>query len=357
MRPGTASAQVGDAPPPHARAHVGPFYISPSICDSELRVDSNVYSQVKSDEPVSDFTFTVVPTFVATARPARGLVTVRSSTSLVYFAEQQSERSVDEDLGASARVTLRRVSFLGEAGYLNTRERPSLEIDARSRRIGATGAAAIGVALSPKVSAQVSGRYARTTYDASSIFDGTFLAQSLNRTTRGASGSVRYVLTPLTAFVATGEFERSRFMMTPLRDADARRILVGADMTPRALISGSFRVGFQRFRPMIRCCPNSMGSSDPRARCIGFALPPVGASFDQGVDYSYSTSALYVRWGYGVSLRRRLVERWDAEVAGSRAGTTTGTRPFFRSLIRCQRAIHRGRLTVSYQARPGTRSG
>jgi hypothetical protein len=149
-------------------------------------------------------------------------------------------------------------------------------------------------------------------------------------------------------------------MTTPLRDADARRILVGADMTPRALISGSFRVGFQRFRPLDPILSEFDGLVGSAQLLYRFRpTTSLGASFDQNVDYSYSDqSPYYVRRGYGLSLRRQLVERWDAEVAGSQywhnyRHTTVlpVTDPVFN-----ERYIAGG-LTVSYQARPGTRLG
>ena len=76
-----------------------------------------------SPNPAKDFAFTVVPAFTATVGRGRARLDLRSTTELVYYAEQRSERSVNEDFSTTARFALRRIVPVAEFGYLNTRER------------------------------------------------------------------------------------------------------------------------------------------------------------------------------------------------------------------------------------------
>ena len=112
---GIASAQDGD-PRSTARLRLGPVYVAPTFEVRDIGVDTNVYNE-SLVEPIKDFVLTAIPTFVATVGPPRRALTVRSATSLVYFAKQASERSVNEDLTLTARGTFGRFVPFAELGY------------------------------------------------------------------------------------------------------------------------------------------------------------------------------------------------------------------------------------------------
>src|SRR5215204_1807651 len=145
-----ASAQDTD-PRKAARLRLGPAYLSPTLELRNIGVDTNVYNET-GPEPVKDFVLTAVPTIVATIGPPRTSLSIRSETQLVYFANQASERSVNEDLTVSAQGRLGRVSPGAQVNYLNSRERLSFEIDARARHVERRGTAGVGFALTPKIS-------------------------------------------------------------------------------------------------------------------------------------------------------------------------------------------------------------
>src|SRR6185503_5997430 len=74
-----------------ARAHLGPFYATPTIALKELGVDSNVFNA--AGEPESDFTFTATPVadvWVPVAR--RALFQLTGGSDLVWYANFNSER-------------------------------------------------------------------------------------------------------------------------------------------------------------------------------------------------------------------------------------------------------------------------
>jgi len=357
---GTASAQQGDPTTPALAHRVGPLYLSPRLTLRDVGVDSNVYNKSNVDQPISDLTFTVTPSVEARAAVRRATFTLRSGTDFVYFAQQHSERSINQDLFATGRYALRRLSVFAEAGYLNTRQRPDDEIDARSRRIDRRGALGVGIALSPKFSAQVRGDHTRMAFDADAIFDGTWLAQELNREVRTVSGSFRYAATPLTAVVVISDVGRTRFTQDTIRDADSRQTLLGVELAPRALISGSARVGYQRFRPRSAAVPDFDGLVGSGGLSYRFRdSTTFGLSFDRYVAYSYSQQEpYYVRQTYGISMHRRLVQRWDLEVRGGRSRhqyRQLAVAPVAETVLgRSERFLDAGAM-IGYEPRPGTR--
>jgi hypothetical protein len=277
----------------------------------------------------------------------------------VYFVEQSSERSANQDLVATGRFSFNRVSAFAEAGYLNTRQRPDNEIDARSRRIDRRGAVGVSIGLSPKISAELRGDYARMAFDANAIFDDTYLAQELNRETRTVAAGARYAATPLTEFVVSSDLARTRFTLAPVRDADSQQTLFGVDLAPRALISGSVRAGYQRFRPRNAALPDFdglIGSADVAYRPR--TSTTLGFSFSRNLSHSYfELEPYYVREGFGLSVRRQLVERWDVRMSGGqfwhryrRTTSAAAATATSRSDALLDAAVELG-----YQKRPGTR--
>jgi hypothetical protein len=312
-----ASVGAQDEPSRALTGHrVGPLLLAPSVTLQDVGLDSNVYNTV---EQVADFTFTLKPIVGASTRWRRTAITLRSATDLVYFAQQTSERSVNQSFSGSFRSSLGRFAAIGTATYLNTRQRPTEEIDARSRRIGRTGEAGVEVSVTPKVTALLKGSGSWTEFDADAVFDGTFLAEELNRRSHAMTSSVRYAATRLTAVSMSGSITRARFDAAR-RDADARVILVGVDLHPRALISGSASFGYQHFRPLSANLPELRGA-------VGVAMLTVrlgtatalSVETARNVDYSYfEEQPYYIRQGYGASIRRQLATEWDVQLATSR---------------------------------------
>jgi hypothetical protein len=229
------------------RHHLGPMYISPTITLRNLGIDTNVYND-DSPDPAKDFAFTLVPAFTATVGPSRARLDLSSTTELVYFAEQRSERSVNEDFAATARVTLGRIVPVAEFGYLNTRERVSQEVDERARRIEHRGVVGVDVNITPKLSAVVRGDVTRSRFNAEGNFTDRQLARQLNRDTPIVSAGLRYVVTPLTSVAVTTEVSRVRFTESSIKDTDSHRTQGSVEFSPRALISGSARLGYQSFQ-------------------------------------------------------------------------------------------------------------
>jgi hypothetical protein len=301
-----------------ALTHVGPVYLTPQFIVRDLGFDTNVFNTV--DNPQSDFTVTFVPEISAAAGIGRSLLWLRSSTEIVYFATHESERSVNEDLRFAGRVSLGRASLFADGGYLNTRQRPSEEIDARSRREELGGEVGVNLALSSRVSTRLSARNHHIEYDADAQFDDTSLARTLNRDVLTGTIGFRFQATPLSTLIVAGDVARNDFTRSPIRDSDTWRVMAGADFHPRALVGGTFLVGYQHLRPDAPVIPEFsglVGTSDLSFRLIGETRLDV--SLDRGLVYSYAElEPYYINQGFGVALRRRLTRLFDLEVRARR---------------------------------------
>ena len=353
---GTASAQDGAAAPETAPPHrVGPFAVTPEITLRDIGVDSNVYNTV--DNPVSDVTFTLAPTIDATARVRRATVSLHSTTDVVYFVQQSSERSLNQSFGAGGQYPFRRMMFGASASYLNTRERPNEEIDARSRRIERSGQASVAVAVAPRLSAQFLGSAAQTAFDADAAFQGVLLGDRLNRTTDTLSAAAHYRLTPLTAIVFTATSAATLFERAPERNGDSRQFLVGVELQRRALISGAATLGRENLTPRSGVMPPFAGLVGNGA--ILYRLRPttrIGIEYDRNLYYSYAEVApYYIRAGASLVARHEVASRWDLEVSAGRYRHNYRYLASVEPSAKADESVISGEVSVTYRAGPRTR--
>jgi hypothetical protein len=309
---------VAPDPRSDAKAHLGPIYLTPALAVREFGVDTNVFND---DENSSDFTFTVAPhadIWIPFAR--RALVTTSLTTDLVYYQRYASERSFNPDVRVRGDVFLNRVTFFAEPSYLSTRQRPNFEIDARARREERTALAGVGIRMFPRVTIELAGRHQQIDYHADATYNETNLQQTLNRSTRSSSATVRHELTPLTTLVLSASRSTDRFDFSPLRDADSTRVSPGVEFKPSALISGTAHVGVRRFETLSDALPDFTGTV--ASATLNYTLE--GATrftFNAERDTTYSYEALqpyFVVDGYGLTVRRQIVGRTDVIVATQR---------------------------------------
>ncbi|CAN5517761.1 hypothetical protein BH23ACI1_BH23ACI1_13740 [soil metagenome] len=324
--PGAAAAQVMEGSREigevrsNARGHIGPFYVTPSVLLKELGVDSNVFNA--AGEPQSDFTFTLKPALnVWVPMAQRAMVKATIAPDMVWYAEHATERSVNPDVTVRGDVYLNRITLFGERGYLSTRERPNHEVDVRSRHVRETVAAGVSVAVTPKLSVQVAGRQVDIRYDTGTEFDGTSLARTLNRETRGVQLTLRHRLTPLTTLALRSEVLEERFEFSPMRNSDSRRVMPGVEFAPQALIKGSAYVGYRTFTPLF---PEALPEFGGIVGELGLSYALLGstvfgASYRRDLTYSYSElQPFFVDNAVGASIRRALGRRFDLLLSGDR---------------------------------------
>lgn len=326
----TAFAQLGTQPAQRptdprdvdprrdARMHAGILYLTPSIEIKEIGVDTNVFNSATAAQ--SDFTATLVPT-VDTWVPIqrRALLSGTLATDFVYYSKFSGERSVNPDLSVRGDVFLQKLSFFGEEALLSSRERPSFEIDARSRRSENRARIGVGYAVTSKTTIEFSAQRTTHDFDQDAQFFGTNLRTSLKRKSTGYDLTTRVKLTPKTSIVVDATSQKDRFDFSPAKNADRLRILPGLVFSPRALISGSFQIGFQRFRTLDAAVADYTGVLASTELGYKFGLQELTARWTRDVAYSFElTQPFYVSSGLGAKIRRQLVGRVDSVLSFDR---------------------------------------
>jgi hypothetical protein len=355
--PSTAWSQVNtlvaDNPREEAAVKAGPFYVSPRIQLTELGVDTNVFNA--SGEQKSDFTATVTPSanvWVPIAR--RGLIKATVSPDLVWYQRYSSERSLDPAFTLRGEAYLRRFTIFAEDSFLHSRQRPSFEIDVRSRRTENRFTAGVDIRLTPKISLEVHGTRSETEFDGDTEYFGTRLAEVLNRRSTGFAGIARYRPTVLTAIALRAERFEDRFPLSPERGSDNVRVMPGFEFQPRALVHGSAYVGVRHLNPVDELLlPEFSGLvSDLTLGSTFLGSTALTVTHTRDIRYSFEPlQPYYVATGAGLSARRAIGARFDVI-----ANTTRYTNSY-RDLIVETTAPERVDTIWNYGANLGYRLG
>lgn len=303
-----------------ARFRLGPLYATPTVLLKEIGVDSNVFNE--AGEPKSDFTFTLAPkadVWLPFAR--RALLQGMVQSDLVWYQQYENERSIDPRLNLRGEFYLQRVTLFGGRSYVNTRERPNYEVDARSRHVNDGFEGGAEIAVTPKFSIEAIGRQESTRYDSDAEYDGTSLQRTLNQDHSAIQLTARRRLSALTSLSLRYETVRDQFEYSPDRDSRSQAVLPGVEFKPRALISGSAYVGYREFTPEV---PSALQEFSGLVAKLGLSYTLLGAttfgvSYNRDVTYSYSeTQPFFVDNSFDVSIRRALGSRFDALVSTGR---------------------------------------
>ena len=312
----TSAAQDVD-PRADAPIQIGPFYITPVLELTRLGVDTNVFNT--RGEQQSDFTFTGGPKIDIAVPLRRVVVTAETVTDFVYYRQYANQRGVNFDMTLRGEVQLPRLSFFVEDSFLDTRERPNLEIDVRARRKENDVRAGVNIGFFRKLEVELSASQSLREY-AGDDFVGASLARRLNRDAVAASGSVRYAVTPLTTISVTGEMREERFTLTSTRDHDSWSLVPSVKFDSRALVSGSAEVGYRSLHGHDASLPDFRGPvavADLSYKLLGSTT--LGFTASRDVEFSLEvTEPYYVATGYGVSLRHQLAAPFGISVGTQR---------------------------------------
>jgi hypothetical protein len=304
----------------NANVRLGPFYADPALQLKQLGIDGNVFNTDRNTK--SDFTFTIMPkadVWLPVAR--RALFQVTGATDLVYYAQYETERSVDPQYALRGEVYLHRLKLFGASSYVNTRQRPNHEIDTRSRHVEDGLTAGAGVTVTPTFSVEFAASRLKTRYDDDAEFDGTQLQQTLNRDTEGINVTARQKLTPLTSVGVRYDRFRDAFVYSPTRDSRSYRVMPGVEFKPRALVNGSAYVGFRKFTPTV---PEALAPFSGLVAELGLSYTLLGATtlgvtYDRDLTYSYEEfQPFFVDNSVGVSVRRAIGRKFDAILSADR---------------------------------------
>ena len=346
-----AHAQTVEDVRSQATVRTGPLYLRPSFRLERLGMETNVFSH---PEPQRDFVVSVAPRVEAWLPfQRRALVSTTFTAGADWYAEHAGERSFNPEVRSRIDLPWRRVSLSAGGGWLRTRRRPDFEIDVRSNRFARDIHAGAAVQVLSRVWLDVEARQRVTGFAADAILEGTYLSETLNRRARSAVASLRWRRTALTTLVLASELRAVRFFRSPERDNDNVIVTAGAEFHPRALVSGSGRIGVRQFRALgtaVEDISRIVAEADLSYRIGG----STAATFTAERDISYSferASPFFVVNRYGLRMTRILGGRSDV------SGRVT------RGLYDYQTA-GRGRDVrwnvigeVGYRLNPATRAG
>jgi hypothetical protein len=262
--------------------------LNPRIALSNFGVDTNVFNEAEDQNPKKDVTATLAPMTDLWLRMGRSWLQSSAKEDLVWYRQYASERSANTNLAAEWKLPLNRLAVKLGSSYLNTRERPGFEIDARSQRREYAGKGSIEVRALSKTFLGISASRHRVDFDSVATFDGVNLRQALNRTVDSGAVTLRHQLTPLTSVNVVAAREQARFTFSPLRDSDSTAVTGSVAFEPFALIKGSASIGYRSFRPLSPGVPEYNGptaSGDLSYTLLG--VTRFGVQFVRDVQYSY----------------------------------------------------------------------
>ena len=167
--------------------------------------------------------------------------------------------------------------------------------------------------LGPKLSVDIGAARRIYEFEEDQAIEDVRLATALNRTEQDVTGTVRYVLTPLTTFFVTITDQRDRFEFSPLRDSNSSRLAPGFEFKPFALISGKASVGYRRFDALALGVPDYAGLvALVDVSYIARDATRVSVAYSRDVEYSYeAASPYYVTNGGGVTVTQAIGMVWD----------------------------------------------
>lgn len=309
---GAGSTEAIDEVRKDYRLHAGPFYIKPALLLKELGVDTNVFNA--AGEQRSDFTFTITPQAdLAIPMARRGLIKATLGTDVVYYAQYDSERSVDPQAVVRAEAYAHRLTLFVEGSYLNTRQRPNYEIDLRSRHLQNDLSGGVAVRFTPKLSLEVARSHGETRFDGDAFFQGQRLQDTLNQDSDVWSATARLKRSALTTLGVRYENERDRFPLSPVRDTDSFRVMPGVEFKPRALISGSAWVGYRSFNPKNPIVPASSGLvSELGLSYTLLSATTFGVTYDRDYQFAFEErNPYFVDNSVGLFVRRAVGGKFD----------------------------------------------
>ena len=314
--PGGGSTALAQAPAgedfrSQATARVGPLWLKPSFRLERLGVETNVFGE---PEPKRDFVVSGAPRLDAWLPfQRRAYVTTTLIAGADWYAEYAGERAFNPEIRSRIVLPWRRITLAAGGAYLRTRRRPDFEIDVRSNRFAKDLHGSVAVQVLSRLWFDLEGRQRSVGFDADAFLEGTYLSETLNRKERSADRLAALAAYALTTFVVASEVRAVRFLRSPDRNSDNVVVTVGADFHPRALVSGSGRIGVRRFQARgaaVADISSVVAEADLSYRIAGHTTVTFGAERD--INYSFERASPYfVVDRYGLVMTRRLGRHFD----------------------------------------------
>jgi hypothetical protein len=244
-----AQTSEGGPDPAKVRVRIGPLWMNPTVSLTNLGVDDNVFNEPENRSPKRDITFTVTPTTDLWVRMGPTWISGSIKEELVWYQKYATERAANTGYKLGWKVPLNRLVMDVGASYLNAKDRPGYEIDARALRTEVAYKGAVEVRALSKTFLGVRAERQQVDFDKAAVFLGANLQSELNHVTTSAGVTVRHQVTPLTSVSFAASRVQDRFDFSPLRDSDSDTAAVTVAFDPFALIKGGATFGYRNFRP------------------------------------------------------------------------------------------------------------
>jgi hypothetical protein len=236
-----ASAQ-SDERQPVGTLRLGSVHIRPQAAIAGLGVDNNVF--LDDSDPKSDTVFTAIAGAEFRAQAGPALIRANLRFPYRYFYRYWDQRSLGIGQELAVTVPINRVAISGTVNALNDRERPSIQIDLRARRLLLEYRVRADVTVSSKNTVGFGITRSSTDFADDAVDDGTNLARSLNRAGLSFDLSARHALTPFTSVVGQWSRLRDEFRSS-VRDTSSSTWIAGVVLDRAALVSGSASIGYR----------------------------------------------------------------------------------------------------------------
>jgi hypothetical protein len=300
------------------KVRIGPLMMNPTISISNLGIDHNVFNDPPDRNPKEDFTFTVTPVSDFWLRLGPTWLAATISESVNWYQTYSSERTANTGYKLGWNVPGSRVTLKLDAAYVDARERPGFEIDARAERKETNVGGALEFHALPKSYIGITAARQDTRFSDQANYLGVDLRTSLSRVDTSYGASFRHQLTPLTSIALSATRSDTRFAFARDRDTVSNSALASVKFDPAALLRGGFSLGYNDFKPADSALPGYrglVGNIDLTYVLLGSTRFAVTGS--RGVQYSYDNNQpYYVQSRIGASIAQQIFGPFDVQFRG-----------------------------------------
>lgn len=294
-----------------AQLNLGPIYFAPTFELTGLGVDNNVLNS--ATDPQRDLTGTLTMRSLIGVHFGDVVLQLTQSNSYIYFRRFQSERSIDNSLGALLEIRNELVRPWVRWQKQKTHQRMGVEIDSRAERKIPDLDYGLDLNTFFRLGVSAAGRHTSVAYAEEEVFDGVNLGEVLNNSSDTYQGLVRYELNDLTDLLVGVDYVRDRFEKSPLRNNDSWYYYGGLRTKQGATFVGSVTAGF---RKQLHTDPSVPDFSGLIANFDLSLVPTEFFRFDlqAGRDSTYSYQEEYpyiVDQGGTFTMTNRFADRFD----------------------------------------------
>jgi len=303
-----AQTAPGEPDPEKVRVRIGPLYLNPTLALTNAGVDTNVFNEPDQQSPKRDFTMTVTPATDLWLRFGPTWLSGNIKEDLVYYQKYASERSANDSYKGNWLIPLNRLTVNALVEYLNTRDRPGFEIDARSQRNELAYGGTVEIRALSKTLIGAKGTRRLVNFDKDAAFLDSDLHYELNRVMSTGALTVRHELTPLTSLTVEVGRDLDRFDFSSARDANSTHVTAGVKFDQFAVIKGTATFGYRDFEPLSPGLPNYKGSiANADLSYTALGLTKFTIQLVRDVQYSYFVNQpYYLLTGIGGSVAQKI---------------------------------------------------